>query len=54
MVGALTVPAGSLAVLTHEEHGLTGIAPGAYLIRRQREYTGPDEDTSPQQRLVCD
>jgi hypothetical protein len=53
-IGVLTVPAGSLAVLAHEQHGYTGIAPGAYVIRRQREYTGPDEHTGPQQRLVYD
>jgi hypothetical protein len=53
-VGALTVPAGSLAVLAHEQHGFAGIAPGEYVIRRQREYTGPDEYTLRQQRLVYD
>jgi hypothetical protein len=53
-VGALTVPAGSLAVLAHEQHGFAGIAPGAYVIKRQREFTGPDEYTGPQQRLVND
>jgi hypothetical protein len=56
-IGALTVPAGSLAVLAHEQHGFTGIAPGAYVIRRQREYTeytGPDEHISRRQRLIYD
>jgi hypothetical protein len=31
-----------------------GIAPGEYVIRRQREYTGPDEYTLRPQRLVYD
>jgi hypothetical protein len=53
-VGGLTVPAGSLAVLAHEQHGFTGIAPGVYVIRRQREYTGPDEHLTRRQRLVYD
>jgi hypothetical protein len=44
----------SLAVLAHEQHGFAGIAPGEYVIRRQREYTGPDEYTLRQQRLVYD
>jgi hypothetical protein len=48
------VPAGSLAVLAHEQHGFSGITPGAYVIRRQREYTGPDEYTGQRQRLVYD
>jgi hypothetical protein len=36
-LGALTVPEGSVAYLTHPEHGFNGIAPGQYEIRRQRE-----------------
>ncbi|MBA9004824.1 hypothetical protein [Thermomonospora cellulosilytica] len=29
------------AYLVHPEHGGTGIAPGAYVVRRQREGSGP-------------
>lgn len=36
-LGMLTVPAGGAAYLLHPEHGAQGIAPGAYLVRRQRE-----------------
>jgi hypothetical protein len=36
-LGTLTAPAGSAAFLIHPEHGATGIAPGSYVIRRQRE-----------------
>lgn len=36
-LGALHVPSGAAAYLIHPEHGATGIAPGGYLIRRQRE-----------------
>ena len=36
-LGVLSVPAGSTAYLTHPEHGYVGIAPGRYVIRRQRE-----------------
>lgn len=36
-LGALTVPDGSTAYLAHPEPAYTGIAPGAYLLRRQRE-----------------
>lgn len=36
-LGRLTVPAGSTAYLAHPEHAFTGIAPGTYTIRRQRE-----------------
>lgn len=36
-LGALTVPEGSVAYLAHPEHAYTGIAPGCYEIRRQRE-----------------
>ena len=34
------VDASSTAYLIHPEHGATGIAPGTYLIRRQRESGG--------------
>lgn len=33
----LTVPEGSIAYLAHPEHGYSGIGPGSYTIRRQRE-----------------
>lgn len=36
-LGTLTVSAGSAAYLIHPEHGAAGIAPGTYVIRRQRE-----------------
>lgn len=36
-LGVLTVAAGSTGYLAHPEHGYTGIAPGTYEIRRQRE-----------------
>lgn len=36
-LGALVVADGSVAYLLHEEHGASGIAPGRYVIRRQRE-----------------
>lgn len=36
-LGALHVPAGAAAYLIHPEHGATGIAPGGYVLRRQRE-----------------
>jgi len=36
-LGTLTVPAGSTAYLAHPEHAYSGIAPGTYVIRRQRE-----------------
>lgn len=37
LLGLLLVPAGSTAWLLHPEHGCTGIAPGSYELRRQRE-----------------
>jgi hypothetical protein len=46
-LGTLTVPAGSAAYLIHPEHGAAGIAPGTYVIRRQRQQA--DET-----RLVAD
>lgn len=36
-LGTLTVPDGSSAYLAHPEHGYAGIAPGTYVVRRQRE-----------------
>ncbi len=36
-LGVLTVPDGSTAYLAHPEHAYTGIAPGTYTLRRQRE-----------------
>lgn len=39
--GWLTVPDGASATMLHtEEHNVIGIAPGAYEIRRQREFAG--------------
>lgn len=36
-LGTLTVAEGATAYLAHPEHAYTGIAPGTYEIRRQRE-----------------
>lgn len=36
-IGVLTVADGATAFLAHPEHGYAGIAPGRYVIRRQRE-----------------
>lgn len=36
-LGTLTVPDGSVGYLAHPEHAYSGIAPGTYVIRRQRE-----------------
>lgn len=36
-IGVLTVGAGATAFLAHPEHGYAAIAPGRYVIRRQRE-----------------
>lgn len=33
----VTVPQGSVAYLAHPEHAYSGIGPGSYTIRRQRE-----------------
>lgn len=46
-LGVLTVLDGSTAYLIHPEHGATGIGPGTYEIRRQRQQL---EET----RLVAD
>lgn len=40
VLGRLTVPEGSSAVLAHPEHGFLAIAPGTYSIGRQREFAG--------------
>ena len=37
MLGTLTVPEGSEAYLSHQEHGALIIAPGTYRVGRQRE-----------------
>ena len=37
VLALLTVPVGSLAYLAHPEHAYTGIGPGTYTLRRQRE-----------------
>lgn len=36
-LGTLTIPAGSTGYLAHPEHAYAGIAPGTYVLRRQRE-----------------
>ena len=36
-LGVLDVPAAGTAWLAHPEHGYLGVAPGRYVIRRQRE-----------------
>lgn len=36
-LGTLTVPEGAVAWLAHPEHAYSGIAPGTYTLRRQRE-----------------
>lgn len=36
-LGVLTIPTDSTAYLVHPEHGAAGIAPGTYVLRRQRE-----------------
>lgn len=40
VVGVLTVPQDSTALLSHQEHGGLEILPGTYEIRRQREFAG--------------
>jgi hypothetical protein len=37
-LGRLSVRPGSVAYLAHPEHAYAGIAPGTYLLRRQREF----------------
>lgn len=46
-IGVLTVPKDALAVQAHPEHGYAGIAPGMFVVRRQREQ-------AEEQRLVAD
>lgn len=36
-LGVLTVPEGSTAYLAHPEHAYSGVGPGTYELRRQRE-----------------
>jgi hypothetical protein len=36
-IGILDVPKDATAWLAHPEHGYVGIAPGSYVLRRQRE-----------------
>ena len=36
-LGTLTVGPGALAYLAHPEHAYSGIGPGTYVLRRQRE-----------------
>ncbi|CPV66416.1 hypothetical protein [Mycobacteroides abscessus] len=38
VLGKLTIPEGSTALLSHQEHGALEILPGTYEIRRQREF----------------
>lgn len=40
VLGTLTVPEGSTAFLSHQEHAGIEIAPGTYYIGRQREFAG--------------
>jgi hypothetical protein len=37
VLALLTVPPGSIAYLAHPEHAYTGIGPGTYVVKRQRE-----------------
>lgn len=37
VLGVLTVPVGSVAYLAHPEHAYSGVGPGTYELRRQRE-----------------
>lgn len=45
-IGVLTVPAEATAYLAHPEHAYSGIGPGTYVLRRQRELdtTRPDAE----------
>ncbi|WP_327090222.1 hypothetical protein OIE66_06260 [Nonomuraea sp. NBC_01738] len=47
VLGVLTVEEGATAYLAHPEHAFSGIAPGTYELRRQREQAD-------QVRLVAD
>ena len=40
LLGRLTVPEGSTALLSHQEHGNIEVLPGTYEVRRQREFAG--------------
>ena len=40
VLGTLTVPEGSKAILAHQEHGMLSIEPGTYTVGRQREFAG--------------
>jgi hypothetical protein len=40
VLGTLTVPNGSKALLMHQEHGGMSIEPGTYTVGRQREFQG--------------
>lgn len=40
LLGKLTVPEGSTALLSHQEHGNIEILSGTFEIRRQREFAG--------------
>lgn len=40
LIGVLTVPEGSTALLSHQEHGALEIMPGTYRVGRQREFAG--------------
>jgi len=46
-IGIVTVADGEVCYLSHDEHSTLGLAPGAYVIRRQREQ-------AESQRLVAD
>ncbi|MGN6199994.1 hypothetical protein [Humibacter sp.] len=39
-LGVLTVPNGSTALMSHQEHGALEITPGTYRVGRQREFQG--------------
>lgn len=45
-IGVLTVAPGATAYLAHPEHAYSGIGPGTYVLRRQRELdtTRPDAE----------
>lgn len=40
LLGKLTIPEGSSALLSHQEHGNIEVLPGTYEIKRQREFQG--------------
>ena len=49
----LTV-AGADVALRHEEHATISIPPGAYVVRRQREYVPAADDAAPRSTYVAD